>query len=1272
MVAYLKKPEGSEEFHQIVDFLNASHIRYALTEYPTIYVSLIKQFWETATARTLDTGEVEVTTTIDSKVKIVTEASVRRHLQLAYSNGISSLPRSTHPVESHHTPTSAPSTSQPPILPTSRRTIRQESMVPQPISPTQTHVADKAASIGVDVRYGGATTIVTGLEVGHGSGNIDKTPTMPQDSPLPRVNTLGSDEGSLTLQELTVLYTTLSKKVGSLETDLKQTKLTYGAAYTNLTKKVKKLENKVKSNQARRRARIVVSNDKEDLEDPSKQGRKISEIDQDPTISLVQHDAEIQGRQEHDMEFELDLDAAKDVSTTEEDISTAKPVSTAGATVTTASVDVSTATVSTAKDKGKGLMEEFEPVQTKTKLQLEQERLGYEEALRLQVELEEEERVEADEELAQRLQAEEREKYSEAEKVRLHAELINQRKGYFAAQKAKERRNKPPTQAQQRTYMSSYIKHMGAYTLQQLRSYSFDEIKNLFETTMRRVHTFVLMDSEIERAIPEGEEELSQERLQQMMIIVPEQGMNVEALQTKYPIIDKEIYTEGARKEDLVKLWILVKEKFNSIEPTKDKEREIWVELKRLIVKQDKEQQAVCDDKLVPSDDRVKISKSNLIMDPSMHQPWRTFGSIINICLSGKTLSNDRLRSSRIRILWGIYHNANVDYAALIWADLQYQIDNRQSKVRRREIMPYPMFTKAIIHHFKTKHKSISTRQGSPYHTVDDDEVLDRPKFINKGDIYQVYGKPIPDKWITDEIKKSEAYKMYFKYSTILIPSKKGRGKVAQGTKATDALMQTNVVRKKTTDASKKKQPKRNLVLRDESDEPEGEQKNRPTGRKKRKTRVVVIQEPPSVPVNKTQESFGKLKDSDERASTSPEVPDKLEDKKEAKDDLDDWGSTDDEEYLLAYKDEKPEDIPWQSTDDDVSENDDEEDESNDDKSIDIEKTDDERMDTDVEDKDDEELKAEEEKKGDDEAGDEQLVIPASTTQRETPKNAEAEINYLLDIQIQQDGPNIQQEPFHAVKVSQVPSVVKDYLGSNLPNAFQKVLRSYTEELKKELSEKRDYEDAIEQSVQANVINKVKNFLPKFLPQAVKEALEKNPPSLSHSSFHGQSAIQATESLSKYELKKILYEKMHKIPSNLTHNIHQELYDALTWSMLLDEANMKKGDKPDTVLKKRDRGDDQDDEPSAGSNHDKKNKKRRVNESESTKNNTLTGSVPGKRGFQPERLARSEEGCFQRNLQGFAEDTCSDWNTLTREYALNNNHGSMRRYKLREAPLTFG
>ncbi|GKE83045.1 hypothetical protein Tco_1553045 [Tanacetum coccineum] len=180
---------------------------------------------------------------------------------------------------------------------------------------------------------------------------------MPYDSPLPRVNTLGSDEGSMTLQELRVLCTTLSKKVESLETDLKQTKQLYGTAFTRLIKKVKKLEKTTKSNQARRRARIVVSDDEDDLEDPSKQGRKIAKIDQDPDISLVQHDAEIQGRYiqgryGHEMEFKSDFDVAKEVSIAEKYVSTAKPFSTAGgAAVTAASIRTASPTkVSTADD----------------------------------------------------------------------------------------------------------------------------------------------------------------------------------------------------------------------------------------------------------------------------------------------------------------------------------------------------------------------------------------------------------------------------------------------------------------------------------------------------------------------------------------------------------------------------------------------------------------------------------------------------------------------------------------------------------------------------------------------------------------------------------------------------------------------------------------------------------------------------------------------------------------------------------------------------------
>ncbi|GJQ91312.1 ribonuclease H-like domain-containing protein [Tanacetum coccineum] len=103
-------------------------------------------------------------------------------------------------------------------------------------------------------------------------------------------------------------------------------------------------------------------------------GRKITKIDQDPGISLVQHDAEIQGRHEHEPEF--DFDAANiPVTTTGAEISTASPeVKTAGDSIE----DIAAETLvyirrsaTKAKDKGKAKMEESESAMTKTKRQQE-------------------------------------------------------------------------------------------------------------------------------------------------------------------------------------------------------------------------------------------------------------------------------------------------------------------------------------------------------------------------------------------------------------------------------------------------------------------------------------------------------------------------------------------------------------------------------------------------------------------------------------------------------------------------------------------------------------------------------------------------------------------------------------------------------------------------------------------------------------------------------------------------------------------------------------
>ncbi|GJU08894.1 hypothetical protein Tco_1125324 [Tanacetum coccineum] len=255
---------------------------------------------------------------------------------------------------------------------------------------------------------------------------MHKTPTRPHDSPLPRVHTLGSDECSLQQNKLMDLVTKLTDRVEVLENDLQQTKKVYSSALTKLIMRVKKLEHRVKTRQPRRRARVIISDIEEDLEDPSKQGKKITEIDQNPSISLVQdegtswiqEDAEIPGKTSADTEILLDQEEPTELV---EDLGSGekneKEISTANISVSTASTtsEVSTDAANLVyirrsadkrKDKGKDIMKEDESVQKKAKKQVEQERLGHEKAIRLQEQINEEEkqRIAKDAEIAKQLQ----------------------------------------------------------------------------------------------------------------------------------------------------------------------------------------------------------------------------------------------------------------------------------------------------------------------------------------------------------------------------------------------------------------------------------------------------------------------------------------------------------------------------------------------------------------------------------------------------------------------------------------------------------------------------------------------------------------------------------------------------------------------------------------------------------------------------------------------------------------------------------------------------
>ncbi|GJS61803.1 hypothetical protein Tco_0656587 [Tanacetum coccineum] len=103
--------------------------------------------------------------------------------------------------------------------------------------------------------------------------------------------------------------------------------------------------------------------------------------------------------------------------------------------------------------------------------------------------------MDADFQLAQQMLTEKQEHLSIEEKSKLFVELLEKRKKHFAALRAKEKRNKPPTKTQKRMY--TYLKNMVGYKHNQLNRKSYDEIQEMFDKEMKRENTFVDIDTEL-------------------------------------------------------------------------------------------------------------------------------------------------------------------------------------------------------------------------------------------------------------------------------------------------------------------------------------------------------------------------------------------------------------------------------------------------------------------------------------------------------------------------------------------------------------------------------------------------------------------------------------------------------------------------------------------------------------------------------------------------------------------------------------------------------
>nr|GFA73704.1 hypothetical protein [Tanacetum cinerariifolium] len=91
IVAILEKSDAAEGFEQIIDFLSGRYIHYALTVSPHIYISCIKQFWNSVSVKR--SGDVtRLQALVDKKKIVISEAVIHEILQLNDAEGLICLP----------------------------------------------------------------------------------------------------------------------------------------------------------------------------------------------------------------------------------------------------------------------------------------------------------------------------------------------------------------------------------------------------------------------------------------------------------------------------------------------------------------------------------------------------------------------------------------------------------------------------------------------------------------------------------------------------------------------------------------------------------------------------------------------------------------------------------------------------------------------------------------------------------------------------------------------------------------------------------------------------------------------------------------------------------------------------------------------------------------------------------------------------------------------------------------------------------------------------
>ncbi|GJW82308.1 hypothetical protein Tco_0146283 [Tanacetum coccineum] len=183
--------------------------------------------------------------------------------------------------------------------------------------------------------------------------------------------------------------------------------------------------------------------------------------------------------------------------------------------------------------------------------------------------------MDADYELAARLQAEEKGELSVEEKSRLFVELMDKRKKHFARLRAEQQRRKPPTKAQKRNQMYSFVP---------MNSKVVKGNKDKAEGNKKRTREELDEDS-VKRQKIEDDTEKAELKLCLEIVPYDNKAVNFEPLATESPIVDwktqilgEDIYYQIKRANGSYKMYKIFSEMLN------DFDRQDLIDLYRLVI----------------------------------------------------------------------------------------------------------------------------------------------------------------------------------------------------------------------------------------------------------------------------------------------------------------------------------------------------------------------------------------------------------------------------------------------------------------------------------------------------------------------------------------------------------------------------------------------------------------------------------------------------------------------------------------------------------------